>query len=161
MYPVDGKLFLDEDVPCETGEYQNGWFIHTCKLNLTLFCHFLYVYISCGCLTWCLNSKHSSSTRGNTTKYFSRCARCVRLYLLRARIIFLATRRRSSDLFPGYQVASGAQKAHWGTQKEQLLLLLLLLCQDSGLASRPELAVETSFRTLNTSLNTFSTILVY
>ena len=120
-------------------------------------CHFLYVFISCGCLdrylnSKRLNSKRSSSTRGNTTKDFSHCPKCARLLILCGRIIFLATRRRSRDLFPGYQVVSGAHKAHWGTQKEQLLLLLLLLGQGSGLASRPELAVETSSRTLNTYL---------
>ena len=38
---MDGKLLLlDEDVPRETGEYQNGWFINTCKLDLTLFATF-------------------------------------------------------------------------------------------------------------------------
>ena len=41
---MDGKLLLlDEDVasqPCATGEHQNGWFVHTCKLDLTSFTTF-------------------------------------------------------------------------------------------------------------------------
>ena len=199
--------------PRTTGEYFNGWFIHTCKLDLTLFTTFLYVYISCGCLTRCLNSKRlnskrlnskrlnskrlnskrlnskrlnskrlnskrlnskrlnskrlnskrlnskrlnskrlnskrlnskrlnskrlnskrlnskrSSSTRGNTTEKCSRCPSvCATVLTPRERFIFLTTRRRSyrtsssSDLSPGYQVVSGAQKAH---SKEQLHTIL-------------------------------------
>ena len=38
---MDGKLLLlDEDVPRETGELQNRWFIHACKLDLTWFATF-------------------------------------------------------------------------------------------------------------------------
>ena len=43
---------------------------------------------------------------------------CATVLIPRGRFIFLTTRRASSsDLFPGFQVASGAQKAHWGTQR--------------------------------------------
>ena len=103
---MDGKLLLlDEDVPHETGEYQNGWFIHACKLCRSYFvCHFLYMYISCGCLTLCLNSKRSSSTRGNTTEDFSRCPRCLQLYLFRSGGLFF------------WQPGKGAQTSSRGTK---------------------------------------------
>ena len=130
------------------------------RASLILVC--LSLYISCGCLTrWlnskCLNSKRSSSTRGNTTKKTFPTVQGVCNCTYSAREDYFSD-NEAKELGLVVQISlwvtSGvcSSESSLGHSKEQLLLLLLLPSQDSGLVSGPELAVETSSRTLNTSL---------
>ena len=43
---------------------------YACKLDLILFCHFLYVYISCNCLTRCQNSSTAVALEEILAKIF-------------------------------------------------------------------------------------------